>query len=111
MNKRWLPWWILGYLIITGAVVWSLFAARHWAHHSDSVPRSVADWQVWRTDVEKQQTNPGPVERRVPKSKEPPALVLMRDHFSVSLVGALVFSAALYWVMAWLVTGMLSTSR
>jgi hypothetical protein len=43
----------------------------------------------------------------VPQSGEPPALVLMRDYFSVSLIGALVFSTALYWVIAWLVTGIM----
>jgi hypothetical protein len=30
---------------------------------------------------------------------------LMRDHFAVSLFGAVLFGTALYWVLAWFVTG------
>ena len=47
-----------------------------------------------------------PVQRRVPKSAEPPALVLTRDHFGVILSGAVLFSSLLYWVVAWFVMGM-----
>jgi hypothetical protein len=72
-----------------------------------ATPRSVEQWQEWREDVRQQQTKPGPVHRRVPKSFEPPALVLMRDYFGVSLFGAIMFTTVLYWVIAWFVTGML----
>ena len=48
---------------------------------------------------------PSPVQRRVPKSNEPPALVMMRDHFAVSLFAAVLFSTMLYWVLAWFVMG------
>jgi hypothetical protein len=43
----------------------------------------------------------------VPKSDEPPALVLMRDYFTVLMFGAILFSSMLYWIMAWFVTGIL----
>ena len=91
-------------------VVWSLFSARHWAIAELATPKSIADWQAWREDVEQQQEHPGPVQRRVPKSDEPPALVLMRDYFGVSLTGAVLFSTVLYWIMAWFVTGTLTAS-
>jgi hypothetical protein len=55
------------------------------------------------------QTTPPPVPRRIPKSAEPPALVLTRDYFAPSLFGALFFSSLLYWVIAWFVTGILSS--
>ncbi len=108
---RWLRWWIAGYAVLAGLVVWSMFAARDRALEQLSTPQSVGDWQAWRADVEQQQTNPGPVQRRVPKSSEPPALVLMRDYFAVSLAGALLFSTLLYWVLAWFVSGMLTTAN
>jgi hypothetical protein len=47
----------------------------------------------------------------VPKSTEPPALVLTRDYFSVSLGGAVLFSSLLYWVIAWFVTGIVSSRQ
>jgi hypothetical protein len=104
---RWLPGWIAGYVALTAIVLWSMFAARDGVIARLSMPQSVAQWQAWRDAVRQQQANPGPVERRVPKSGEPPALVLMRDYFGVSLLGAFVFSTALYWVVAWFVSGML----
>jgi hypothetical protein len=95
---------------MTGAVVWSLLAARQWALANLSTADAVSDWQTWRDDVKQEQAEPGPIARRVPKSDEPPGLVLMRDYFVVCLVGALVFTALLYWVLAWFVTGMLKSS-
>ena len=41
-----------------------------------------------------------------PKSDEPPALVLMRDHFAVCLSGSLVISSVLFFFLAFLITGM-----
>jgi hypothetical protein len=79
---------------------------RDWAMTRLASPQSTANWQTWRDEVRKQQDAPGPVQRRIPKSSEPPALVMMRDHFSVSLVGAVLFSSLLYWVFIWLVMGM-----
>jgi hypothetical protein len=73
-----------------------------------SSPESIADWRQWKSDVEREQTNPGPVQRRIPKSDEPPALVLMRDYFAVSLTAAVFFTSLLYWVIAWFITGALN---
>jgi hypothetical protein len=106
---RWL--WGGGYAVLVGLVVWSLLAAREWAMSRMSTPESAAAWEAWRADVRANQRQPSPVERRVPKSAEPPALVLMRDHFGVSLGGAILFSSLLYWVMAWFVMGTFSVPQ
>ena len=107
-QRRW-PW-ICGfaYALCLGGVVWSMFAARDWALAEMSSDESVAEWETWREEVLDEQTNPSPVQRRVPQSTEPPALVLMRDHFGVSLAGAVLFSTLLYWVIAWFVLGTLT---
>jgi hypothetical protein len=96
---------IFGYCALMTVVVVAMVLARERALTQLSTPKSTADWEHWRDDVRQQQIEPGPVRRSVPKSSEPPALVLMRDYFAVSLIGAVVFSTALYWVMAWFVTG------
>jgi hypothetical protein len=101
---RWV-WWSIGYAIVLLAAVFAMLKSRDWALAQLSTPDSIANWQAWRNDVERQQTNPGPVQRRTPKSTEPPALVLMRDHFAVSMVGAVLFSSAFYWVFAWFMFG------
>jgi hypothetical protein len=89
------------------AVVGSLFVARERAARQLATPESVSQWQAWREDVRRQQIDRGPVQRRVPKSTEPPALVLMRDYFTVCVAGAILFVTVLYWVTAWFISGIL----
>jgi len=95
--------------VVLAAVVVAMFVARNRVLVDYGSQAALANWQAWRDDVQKQQENPGPVTRRVPKSSEPPALVLMRDYFVVSLVGATVFTSTLYWITAWFITGALQT--
>jgi hypothetical protein len=102
--------WLACYVVLLGAIVWSLFYARRWALAEMARPDAVGQWQAFREDEKQQAEHPGPVQRRVPKSVEPPALVLMRDYFRVSIAGAVLFSSVLYWIMAWFVTGALGSS-
>jgi len=108
---RWLWLWGVGYALVMTAVVWWTYAARDWAQANLSTPESTAAWEAWREDVRASQDHPSPVKRRVPKSTEPPALVLTRDYFAVLLGGAVFFSSLLYWVIAWFVTGILTPPR
>ena len=96
-----------GYVVLMGVVLWSLLSAHRWALAELATPQSISQWEAWRDDVRRQQTERGPVRHRVPKSAEPPALVLMRDYFAVSLIGAVVFTTLLYCVLAWLIIGIL----
>jgi hypothetical protein len=98
-------WWIVGYALLIGAVAGTMFWLRHSSVPEWSSKESISDWQKWRSDVESQQDKRGPVKRDVPKSEEPPALVLMRDFFGVMLAGALLFTSMLYWILAWFLTG------
>jgi hypothetical protein len=97
----------IGYVVMVVSVVWSLAAARQSALATLATEQSIDDWQTWRNDVRRQQTEPGPVARRVPKSAEPPGLVLMRDYYAVCVTGALLFTSLLYWILAWFLRGML----
>jgi hypothetical protein len=106
--RRWL-WWMAAYVVLLVAVVLAMAKARQWAIAQLSTPESTAAWQEWREDVERQQTERSPVQRRVPKSDEPPALVLMRDSFAVTMIGAVLFTSMLYWVMAWFISGMIQS--
>jgi hypothetical protein len=109
--RGWLWLWGAGYVVLVVAVVWWIFSARRWAEAELTKPESTAAWETWRADVIADQHRPAPVQRRVPKSTEPPALVLMRDYFAVSLGGAVFFSSLLYWVIAWFVTGIFSAPQ
>ena len=105
--KHWWRWWVVGSIVLVVAVAGAMFSLRRSTVPDLSSPKAISAWQTWREDVREQQANHGPVERRIPKSDEPPALVLMRDYFVVLMVGALLFSSVLYWIMAWFVTGIL----
>jgi len=108
--RRWLPW-IVAYVVLLAGVVVGVRKCRDWAVSQLATPKSIADWQAWREDVRTNQDKSIGVQRRVPKSAEPPALIMMRDHFAVSMIGAVLFSSALYWVFAWFVMGILDARR
>jgi hypothetical protein len=110
-RTNWLWWWIAAYIALAGGVVGGMFWMRQAVLSEFATEEASANWRAWREDVRQQQTNPGPVERKVPKSVEPPALVLMRNYFVVSLVGAVFFTSLLYWVMAWFISGALATGE
>jgi len=102
---RWIWLWLACYFVLMGVIVWSMLAARQWALAELASPQANNDWQAWREDVKRQQTESGPVRLRVPKSPEPPAAVLLRDNFAVLFAGAVVLSSFLFWVVAWFLTG------
>lgn len=83
------------YLVFTDVVVYGVFAARAWTLSHYGTPQAQADWNQWRTTA-KRHASGGPVQRRVPSSAEPPALVLMRDRFAVVLTAAIVFGSLVF---------------
>jgi len=104
--RHWWRWWFAGYVVLVAAVVVTMIWLRQSAVPQLSSQKSISDWQEWKqANAQEQKARSCPVERRVPKSDEPPELVLMRDFFAVLMVGALLFSSLLYWIMAWFVTG------
>jgi len=58
-------------------------------------PEAQAEWDAFRADMRRQSGRDGPVQRKVPKSAEPPELVWLRDYLWlaitawVTLVGVL----------------------
>lgn len=105
--------WILGTLIAYVATVLfvgaALWRARSWATAELSDADSVAKWQQWKADVVKENQRGGaPVERKEPKSDEPPALVLLRDGFAGVVGGVLVIGSFLFFAAAFFVYGVFS---
>ena len=97
------------YAVLMVVLVWGLVTLRHNVLREQSSLDARGDWQAWRSDVERQQQAPQTVARRVPKSAEPPALVLMRDYFVTCLVGAVLFVSLLFWAIAGLAIGSMTT--
>jgi len=88
------------------ALVALLFDLRARALSSLGTPKARADWDKWRADAAEHDGIKGPVKRRVPKSTEPPTLVLLRDHFGVVVAAGLTFSTVFFAFFALLARGL-----
>lgn len=93
------------YVAFLFVLVTLLLIARQRALSTDGSIASQEHWQDWRAEAQRQQGGTGPVSRRVPKSSEPPSLVLLRDHFATSLAIVLTLSSALFFTIAIMVRG------
>ena len=94
------------YLATMASVAGLLWRARTWATAELSRASSVDEWQKWKADVLENNAAPdAPVKRRMPKSDEPPALVLLRDGFAGVLGATLVVASFIYAVAAFFTWG------
>ena len=102
--------WLLGYLGAMVFVVVGLVYSRQQALATYGSEAAQTEWDTWRSDARDMALGAGPVKRREPKSPEPPALVLMRDHFAACLGLALVLSTVLFGTFMFFVRGALATT-
>ena len=70
-------------------------------------PQEQTDWDEFRRDMRQQSGREGPVQRKVPKSAEPPARVWLRDYFRLAVVAWVLFVGVLGGFFCFLVAGML----
>jgi hypothetical protein len=101
--------WLLAYLAVMGAVVGGMLYGRRQAQLVYGTGEAQTDWDAWREGA-KQLAGEGPVKRRPPQSAEPPALVLMRDHFAACLGLALVLTSILFGTFMFFIRGALATA-
>jgi hypothetical protein len=91
--------WSIAYLLTMAMVVFGMRHYRESAMKTYGTDQANANWQEWRaaaTDL----ADKGPVDRKPPRSVEPPPLVLMRDHFAACLGISLLLSSCLFaWMM------------
>jgi hypothetical protein len=104
--------WLLAYIAVVALVCGGLVYGRHAAFQVYGTDQAQREWWDYRVDVAVEGAlDTGPVKRRVPKSSEPPALVLMRDYFLVCLVGAIVLSSVLFGTFMVLIRGALKSPK
>lgn len=70
-----------------------------------SKPGVQAEWDTFREAMRKESGRDGPVQRKVPKSAEPPELVWLRDYFSLAVVAWVTLVGVLGGFAAMLVVG------
>lgn len=91
--------WLVAYVVMLGAIYFGMSTYRASAMASYGTSEANEDWQEWRSAAE-ELADEGPVSRRPPKAEEPPALLLMRDHFPACLGISLLLSSCLFaWFM------------
>ncbi len=105
MNRT--TYWVLAYGLCMTAVVGGMFVARSRSLATFGNADAEAAWQDWREDVRDAIPTSGTTQRRIPKSEEPPALVLMRDYFAACTFFAVVMSSALFLTTAIVVKGVM----
>jgi hypothetical protein len=70
-------------------------------------PEAQSNWDAFRRDMRQQSDREGPVQRKVPKSAEPPARVWLRDYFRLAVVAWVLFVGVLGGFFSLLVAGVL----
>ena len=83
-----------------------LRARAEWLRQLDR-PQAQLQWDEFRHDMRQQSGRDGPVQRKVPKSAEPPARVWLRDYFQLAVVAWMLFTGVLGGVFTLLVLGVL----
>jgi hypothetical protein len=97
------------YVVLLVGISWAMFVARDRTLAEFDAAGPQQQWQAWREAVKEGEADMGNVKRKVPRSAEPPTLVLLRDHFTVCLVGLLGISSVLYGSIVFLVRGVIKT--
>jgi hypothetical protein len=102
---------LLTYAIMMTVVVVALVHARGRIVRQYATVGARADWQRWRDVARRQSAGDGPVQRREPASTEPPALVLMREHFVACTALAVTMTSALFVTLAYALRGVIRSPR
>jgi hypothetical protein len=103
--------WLATYLAVMVALTVALFYVRRVVVERLSQPEALANWKDWKTDTERMQQQPATATRRPVKSAEPPALVLLRDHFGPILATTLIIASFMLGFLAVTIGGSLAGPR
>ncbi len=98
------------YVVLMAAAIGALVYLRNWSQAEFAAADSQRDWDEWKDETARQAKGTGPVWRREAKSIEPPTLVLLRDHFAVSVVAVLLLGTVLFITFFAMIRGALSTA-
>lgn len=93
------------WLVVVGGPPLALLGFREQRLAEISAPESQADWDAFRADMRGQAHGSGPVQRKVPRSAEPPERVWLRDHVPLAITAWITLVGVLGAVLAALVIG------
>jgi hypothetical protein len=70
-----------------------------------SSPAAQQEWDRFRSAMRVESTGEGPVQRKVPKSQEPPLKVWLRDYFALAIAAWILFGSVVFLVTGTLALG------
>lgn len=115
MTKRWLTPLTLAVALAWLAAVCgppaALLAWREQRLAAVAGPDAQADWDAFRADMRRQSGRDGPVQRKVPKSAEPPERVWLRDYVHLAVIAWVALVGVLGGVVAALALGVARAGR
>jgi hypothetical protein len=100
--------WTMAYVVCIAVVVGVMWRARTQTLDTLGTARAQVEWKRWRDEAERQSGGQGPVLRRPPQTVEPPALVLLRDHFATSVLGMILLSSAIFFALMTMIRGVVA---
>lgn len=104
--------WLVIYLLAMGSIVGGLNYARTTSLAKFNSPAAQADWNEFRTEMDRQSKDmTAPVARRAPKSEEPPTMRLLRDYFGTCVLISLMLSSALFITFMVMLRGVFGGER
>ena len=107
-RRRSVAVWLVAYLLTIAAILWGLQYGREMVIERLGDPESVAAWRDWAAETRRPADSEHPIERRPVKSDEPPALILMRDHFGSVRAVSVVIGTFLFCFLGFLGHGIWS---
>ena len=112
--KRW-TWksavWILLYVGMITTIVLVLLRVQDQVQDGTLDPNAQQHWDQWVETAREQAAGEGPVQRRVPQSKNPPLSVLMDQYFVVCLLTSCILATALFLTLVFMIQGSYNASR
>ncbi len=102
--------WAGGYLLTLVAILYGLTKVREKQRLMKNT-EIVDSWKQWREAAAVQAAGAGPVQRKIPKSTEPPIQVLFTEHYKTIATAALIFGTFLYGMLYFFTQGMIAGNQ
>lgn len=96
---------LLAYLAVMALVVAGLLVVRQRTLATLDTPEARRQWQRWKEQTAHERRAADPVSRRPVKSDEPPALILLRDHFATIFAGTVTICSFMFAFLAFAARG------
>ena len=96
---------LLAVAAVMAAPPWAFMRWRESRLAALSTPEAQADWDAFRDRMRRESGRDGPVQRKVPKSPEPPELVWLRDYWRLAIAAWTVFTGLTAAFIAMLARG------